>query len=100
LEKDQLMLDMQVLLTNLHDWTRQHYLAPEWQRLELDTAIQLIYRKPGRVHWKQDTIEVVFDLYRYPEHQQAMEESCRRLNAAQVHWRDGRLLHFRVEPKP
>lgn len=100
LEKDQLMLDMQVLLTNLHDWTRQHYLAAEWQHLELDTAIQLIYRKPGRVHWNPETIEVVFDPYRYPEHQQAMEESCRRLNAAQVHWRDGRLLCFRVEPKP
>ena len=100
LEKDQLMLDVQVLLTNLHDWTRQHYFAPEWQRLELDTAIQLIYRKPGRVYWKPDTIEVVFDPYRYPEHQQAMEESCRRLNAAQVCWRDGRLFHFRVEPDP
>jgi len=100
LEKDQLMLDMQVLLTNLHDWTRQHYFAPEWQHLELDTAIHLIYRKPGRVHSKPEAIEVVFDPYRYPEHQQAMEESCRRLNAAQVHWRDGRLLHFRVEPKP
>jgi hypothetical protein len=100
LEKDQLMLDVQVLLTSLHDWTRQHYLAAEWRRLELDTAIQLIYRKPGRVHWDQEMIEVVFDPYRYPEHQQAMEKSCCRLNAAQVHWRDGRLLRFRVEPQP
>jgi hypothetical protein len=94
LEKDQLMLDLQVLLTSLHDWARRHYFAPEWQRLELDTAIELIYRKPGRVRWGQRDIEAVLDPYRYPEHQQAMEESRRRFNQAQVRWRDGRLLRL------
>jgi hypothetical protein len=96
LEKDQIMLDMQVLLTSLHDWTRCHYFAPEWQRLELDTAIEMIYRKPGRVRWSQGKIEVVLDPYRYRDQQQAMEESCRRLNEAQVRWRDGRLLRISV----
>jgi hypothetical protein len=96
LVKDQIMLDMQVLLTSLHDWTRCHYFAPEWQRLELDTAIDMIYRKPGRVRWSQGEIEVVLDPYRYRDQQQAMEESCRRLNEAQVRWRDGRLLRITV----
>ena len=96
LEKDQIMLDLQVLLTSLHDWARCHYFAPEWQRLELDTATQMIYRKSGRVNWGQEEIEVVLDPYRYPEHQQAMEETCRRFNQAQVHWRDGRLLRIHV----
>jgi len=100
LEKDQIMLDLQVLLASLHDWTRCHYFAAEWQHLELDTAIELIYRKPGRVHWGQEEIEVVLDPYRYPEHQQAMEESCRRFNEAQVRWRDGRLLRIRVAREP
>jgi hypothetical protein len=49
LEKDQIMLDMQVLLTNLHDWARHRHFAPQWQQLELDKAIKMIYRKPGRV---------------------------------------------------
>jgi len=96
LEKDQVMLDMQVLLTSLHDWARNHYFAPLWQRLELGTAIELIYRKPGRVKWSEAEIEVMLDPYRYSEHQQAMEESCRRFNAAQVRWRDGRLLRIYV----
>jgi hypothetical protein len=96
LEKDQVMLDMQVLLTSLHDWARNHYFAPAWKRLELDTAIKLIYRKSGRVKWGDTEIEVVLDPYRYSEHQQAMEESCRHFNAAQVHWRDGRLLRIHV----
>jgi hypothetical protein len=96
LEKDQVMLDMQVLLTSLHDWARNHYFAPAWKRLELDTAIELIYRKPGRVTWGKADIEIVLDPYRYSEHQQAMEESCRRFNATQVHWRDGRLLRIYV----
>lgn len=96
LEKDQIMLDMQVLLTSLHDWARNHYFAPAWNRLELGTAIELIYRKPGRVKWGETEIDVVLDPYRYPKHQQAMEETCHRLNAAQVRWRDGRLLRIYV----
>jgi len=51
LEKDQIMLDMQVLLTSLHDWARSHYFASDWQHLELDKVIEMIYRKPGRVTW-------------------------------------------------
>jgi hypothetical protein len=98
LAKDQLMLNLQVLLGNLHDWVRTHYFAPAWQRLELDTAIELIYRKPGRVHWGEQAIEVVLEPYRYPEHQQAMQETCRRFNAANIRWRDGRLLHIQVAP--
>jgi hypothetical protein len=100
LQKDQIMLDLQVLLASLHDWVRQEYLAPEWQRLELDTATQLLYRKAGQVIWGPDTIEVVFDHYRYADQQRAMEETCRRFNAAQRWWRDGRLLRFRVAASP
>jgi hypothetical protein len=96
LEKDQIMLNLQLLLTNLHHWVRDHFLAPDWQRLELHTATQLIYNKPGWVHWHPDRIEVVLEPYRYPEHQQAMVETCRRFNAAQLRWRDGRLLQIQV----
>ncbi|MBM4461103.1 MAG: hypothetical protein FJ011_25635 [Chloroflexi bacterium] len=94
------MLDLQVLLASLHDWVREHYLAPTWQRLELDTATELLYRKAGRVSWGPAQIEITFEPYRYPEQQQAMAETCRRCNAAQLRWRDGRLLHFRVAANP
>ena len=87
LGKDQIMLDLQVLLTSLHDWARSHYFAPKWQRLELDKAIEMIYRKPGRVGWGEEEIEVVLDPYRYPDQQQKMEETCRRFNEARVRWR-------------
>jgi len=100
LQKDQVMLDLQVLLASLHDWARQQYFAPEWQHLELDTATELIYRKAGRVRWGPTDIEVTLDPYRYPEHQRAMQETCRRFNAAQVRWRDGRLLRMRVAEGP
>lgn len=98
LEKDQIMLNLQLLLGNLHHWVRDHYLTPEWQQLELKTATQLIYRKSGWVHWGAAEIEVVLEPYRYPEHQQAMVETCPRFNTANVHWRDGRLLRIRVAP--
>ncbi len=98
LEKDQIMLNLQVLLGNLHHWTRHHYLAPLWQRLELKTAINMIYRKPGWVQWGTDQIDVLLESYTYPEQQQAMEETCRRFNAANIRWRDGRLLFIRVAP--
>lgn len=100
LEKDQLMLNWQVLLANCHDWARVHFFAQAWRKLSLERATQLIYRKSGRVTYFPERIEVVFDAYRYPEHQQAMQESCRRFNRANLHWRDGRLLRFSVETPP
>jgi len=96
LEKDQVMLDLQVLLTSLHDWARNRYFAPVWRNLELDTAMEMIYRKPGRVKWGKEMIEVVLDPYRYADQQRAMEETCHRFNELQVRWRDGRLLRIRV----
>jgi hypothetical protein len=98
LEKDQMMLNLHLLLGNLHHWARSAFFAPEWQSLELKTAIELIYRKSGWVQWGRDTIEVVLEPYRYPEQQQAMAETCRRFNAANLRWRDGRRLLIRVAP--
>ena len=100
LEKDQIMLDLQVLLTSLHDWAREHYFAPEWQHLELDTATRLIYCKPGQITWYEDHIEVLLDAYRYAAQQRAMEAICQRFNDANVRWRDGRLLRIQVTRGP
>ena len=100
LEKDQLMLNLQVLLTNLHDWACTHYFAPQWQKLELDTAMRLIYRKSGHVAWYPDRIEITLDGYRYAEHQQAMAATCQRFNAANLRWQDGRLLCFCLAQAP
>ena len=98
LEKDQVMLNLQLLLANLHHWARAHFFAPAWQQLELKTATELIYRKAGWVKWGKETIEVLLEPYRYPEQQQTMEETCRRFNAANLHWRDGRRLLIQVVP--
>lgn len=96
LEKDQIMLNLQLLLTNLHDWAADHYFAPEWHKLELETATRLIYQKPGRVSWAADQIVVELEPYRYPDQQRAMEATCARFNAANLRWRDGRLLRIYV----
>jgi hypothetical protein len=100
LEKDQIMLDLQILLANLHDWAKRHYFASDWQNLTLNKAIQLIYRKSGRVTWLPDRIQIVLNSYRYRQHQRAMEITCRRFNRADLRWRDGRLLRFSVQPNP
>jgi len=96
LQKDQIMLNLQLLLTNLHDWAAAHYFAPQWQKLELETATRLIYQKPGRVRWEADQIVVELVAYRYPDQQRAMEATCDRFNAANLCWRDGRLLRIYV----
>ncbi len=98
LEKDQLMLDFQILLANLHDWVAQNYFAPEWGTLSLEKGMQMIYRKAGRVTWHDEGIEVELEPYRYPDQQRAMETTCARFNAADLHWRDGRLLRISVAP--
>ena len=100
LEKDQIMFNLQVLLLSLHDWVCSHFLAPEWQRLELETATQLLYGKPGWVTWHKERIEVVLEPYRYAEQQRAMEATCQCFNAANLCWRDGRLLRIRVAHVP
>jgi len=98
LEKDQIMLNFQVLLANLHDWVAQNYLAPQWRSLSLEKATSMIYRKKGWVMWSADRIEVELEPYRYPDQQRAMEASCRRFNEAGLRWRDGRLLCISVAP--
>jgi hypothetical protein len=100
LEKDQIMLNLQLLLTNLHDWAAEHYFAPEWQKLELETATRLIYQKPGRVRWEADQIVVELEPYRYPDQQRAMAATCDRFNAANLRWRDGRLLRIYLARAP
>jgi hypothetical protein len=99
LEKDQIMLDFQVLLANLHDWAAMHYFAPAWQSLSLATATLLIYRKAGRVTWHDDRVAVELEPYRYPDQQRLMEATCARFNTANVRWRDGRLLRITVAPR-
>ncbi len=59
---------------------------------------QMIYRKAGRVTWHEDRIKVELEPYRYPEQQRRMEATCARFNAANLHWRDGRLLRITVAP--
>ena len=96
LEKDQVMLNLQILLANLHDWSTRYYFDSHWRNLSLKKATQMIYRKAGRVTWYNDRIEVVLEPYRYRDQQRAMEASCARFNARNVHWRDGRRIHILV----
>jgi len=98
LEKDQVMLDLQLLLANLHDWVVKSYFAPPWRNLSLEKATQMVYRKAGWITWYSDRIEVVLEPYRYSDQQRAMEVTCTRFNAANVCWRDGRLLRISVAP--
>ncbi|MCP4526134.1 MAG: hypothetical protein GY833_09520 [Aestuariibacter sp.] len=98
LEKDQVMLDLQVLLANLHDWSAKYYFDSPWRNLSLKKATQMIYRKAGQVTWYNDRIEVVLKPYRYSDQQSAMETSCARFNARNVRWRDGRRIHISVAP--
>ena len=98
LEKDQIMLNWQIVLVSLHDWVAQTYFTPEWRNLNLEKATQMIYRKAGRVTWYDDRIEVELESYRYRDQQRAMEATCARFNAANVRWRDGRLLRISVAP--
>jgi len=72
-EKDQIMLNWQILLANLHDWAARACFAPSWRNLSLEKATQMIYRKAGRVTWDEDRIEVVLEPYRYPDQQRDME---------------------------
>lgn len=83
-EKDQLRLNLQLLLGNLHPWAQDHYFAPPWQQLQLQTALDLIYRKSGRGQWNPQAVKVVLAPYPYPEQQHPLEVTCRRFNTANL----------------
>ncbi len=57
----------------------------QWQQAHKKTCV-----------WQQDHIEIVLDSYRYREHQQAMELTCRRFNQANLCWRNGRYYRLLV----
>lgn len=48
-EKDQIMLDFQILPANLYDWVARSCFAPDWRNPSLERATQMIHRKSGRV---------------------------------------------------
>ena len=98
LEKDQIMLDFQVLLANLHDWVAQNYFAPPWCSMSLEKTTTMIYRKKGWVTWHDDLVEVKLESYRYPDQQRLMEATCARFNATNPRWRDGRRVSISVAP--
>jgi hypothetical protein len=98
LEKDQIMADWQGLLTNLHHWGREHYFPSAWQGLQLETAIQLIYQKPGRVVQTAERVEITLRAYAYRQDQEAAEAACTRFNARQVRDPAGRLIQITVAP--
>lgn len=100
LQKDQIMLDLQVLLGSLHHWACEHYFAPELERLQLETATRMIYQKPGQITWRPGEVEVMLERYRYADQQEAMFETCRRFNEKSIRWRDGRLIRIRVQGGP
>ena len=60
--------------------------------------IVMIYRKPGRVMWYEERVEVELEPYRYPDQQRKMEATCARFNEQNPHWRDGRSLRITVAP--
>jgi len=66
--------------------------------LSLEKAMSMIYRKKGRVVWYDDRIAVELEPYRYADQQRLMEATCARFNAANLRWRDGRLLCISVAP--
>jgi len=102
LEKDQhpegTRADWQGLLTNLHHWSREQYFPAAWQGLQLETAIPLIYHKPGRVVQTAERVEISLRTYAYRPDQAAAEAACKGFNARQIRDPAGRLIQISVAP--
>jgi hypothetical protein len=98
LEKDQIMADWQGLLTNLHHWSREQYFPAAWQGLQLETAIPLIYHKPGRVVQTAERVEISLRAYAYRPDQEAAEAACKGFNTRQIRDPAGRLIQISVAP--
>ncbi len=95
-QKDQVMSVCKLALANLAMWTRDHYFPPTyahatWKRLAP------FFQLAGRVVWHPHTVSVELHTFNDRQLNRDLLALCLRVNQAQPHLPDGRLLVFTVK---
>lgn len=98
-EKDHIMSNFKILLTNLSRYTQEQYFPQkkEYQQATLETMIKTFYRQDGYVKIRKRKVEVTLYSYDVPELQKAVEYACMKFNASNLYTLSGQRILMRVE---
>ena len=98
-EKDHIMSNFKLLLTNLSSYVQEQYFPQDkkYQKATLDTMIKTFYCQDGYVKIRKTKVEVTLHSYDRPELQKAVEYACMKFNASNLYTLLGQKIWMGVE---
>jgi len=98
-EKDHIMSNFKILLTNLSNYAQEQYFPQDkkFQNATLDTMMKTFYRQDGYVKISKTKVEVMLHSYDQPELQKAVKYACMRFNASNLYTLSGQRIWMHVE---
>jgi hypothetical protein len=98
-EKDHVMSNFKILLTNLSNYAQEQYFPQEkkFQNATFETMMKTFYRQDGYVNVKKTKVEVMLYSYDVPELQEAVEYACMKFNASNLRTLSGQMIWMGVE---
>ena len=98
-EKDHIMSNFKILLTNLSSYAQEQYFPQEkeYQHATLGTMIKTFYRQDGYVKIRKRKVDVTLHSYDIPELQRAVEYACMKFNANNYYTLTGQRIWMGVE---
>ena len=98
-EKDHIMSNFKILLTNLSRYVQEQYFPhkKDYQNATLETMLKTFYRQDGYVKIRKTKVEVTLQSYDVPELQKAVEHACMKFNASNLHTLSGQKIWMGVE---
>jgi hypothetical protein len=98
-EKDHIMSNFKILLTNLSRYAQEQYfpMKKEYQDATLETMMKTFYRQDGYVKTRKTKVEVTLHSYDKPELQEAAEYACMKFNNSNLYTLAGQKITMCVE---
>ena len=98
-EKDHIMSNFKILLTNLSRYAQEQYFPQEkeFQNATLETMLKTFYRQDGYVKISKTKVEVTLHSYDKPELQEAVKYACMKINNSDLYTLEGQKILIGVE---
>jgi len=99
IDKDQVMSNFKILLTNLSRYVQEQYFPKDYQQATLETMMKTFYRQDGYARVRKRRVDVTLYSYDNPDLQKAVEYACMKFNNSDLHTPSGQRIRIEVEPQ-
>lgn len=96
-EKDYIMSNFKILLTNLSHYVKRQYFPQEYHSYTMESMMRAFYHQDGYVKVRKRRIDVTLHSYDEPDLQKTVEYGCTKFNASNLHTLDGQRIWMWVE---